>query len=130
MSHIYSAFDGLVPDAKVPEPWYVCLMEKSYTYGGPEEGGWYRNSTILVKYKECTSEEQANSLKERVEQLAEELNQQARKTHGEYCLRTMEWLYSRGLDADFLPEPDGPNEYYVLVSQGIPENSYGPTRYE
>lgn len=130
MSYIESAFDAIIPDAILPQEWYVCLMEKTSTYGGPEEGGWWRHDSILVKYKEFPSEETANKAAESVRKLAEEMSAEERGIHGEYCLRSMEWLEARGLDADFLPEPDGPSEYYVLVCEEIPQNYYSPSEYE
>ena len=62
--------------------------------------------------------------------LAKELTEQDRRTHDQACLDSMEWLESRGLEASFLPEPDGESEYVVLVLQQIPEPSFGPSHYE
>jgi hypothetical protein len=32
----------------------------------------------------------------------------------------MEWLEERGLDADYLPEDDGPSNYRVIVCDELP----------
>lgn len=128
--YLQSAFDAICKEAKQPEGCYVCLMERVQRYGGPEEGGWWTEDHVLVAYQWCATEEEASAIRERVEALAAELQGEAHREHGEYCLRSMEWLDARGLDADFLPEPDGPSEFYVAVEQGLPSNTFGPTHYE
>lgn len=90
-------------------------------YGGPQEGGWWGVDTEVVAYHECISEEEANRLKDEVEKLAQELNAEARKTYGEQCLREME-LEERG---HVLPEPDGPEEYKIVICQTVPEAQRG-----
>jgi len=54
---------------------------------------------------------------------------EAKKAYGEQCVREMEWLDARMLDADYLPEPDGPSDFSVLVIDSVPENSYGSRQY-
>lgn len=125
MSYIQEAFHKVCEDAKQTENWYVCLMEKSPFYGGPEEGGWQGEDHLLHAYKEFPSEEIANRVKQEVEKLAKEMTEEARKQYGQHCLQQMEWLDARMLDADYLTEPDGPSEFYVMVTQEIPQNHYG-----
>lgn len=127
MSYIQSAFEALLPDAIESESWYVVLTEYTTSYGGPEEGGWFRHDQIVVSFKEFPSEELATAMADRVRELAKELEHQASMEHGEYCLRTMEWLEERGLDADFLPEPDGPSTFNVSVTNEVPQNYYDNT---
>jgi hypothetical protein len=129
-AYLQSAFDAVCKDAKRPEGFYVCLMEKQQVYGGPEEGGWWRTNRVLVAYQHFDTEEQANAAADAVRKLAEELKQQSRREHGKQCLREMDWLHARRLDADFLPEPDGPNEYYVEVGDSLPSNYYDSAVYE
>lgn len=129
-TYLESAFNALIEDAIEPESWYVCLMENRSRYLGPYEGGTWVDDSFLVKYKEFPSEELANKAAEKIRELAEELSAEESRSYGEYCVRTMEWLEARGLDADFLPEPDGPTKYYVCVTDTIPENSIGATSYE
>jgi hypothetical protein len=130
MAHyIHEAFHRVCLQAKAPETWYVCLMEKAQFYGGPEEGGWWGTDTFLSAYQEFPTEEAAEAAAEEVRKLADELSKQSRREHGRQCLRETEWLEARGLDADYLPEPDGPSEYHVLVSRGLPEGSRGCRQY-
>lgn len=125
-----AAFDGVVPDAKRPERWYLCLISRYQRYGGPEEGGWWQTMSSVEKYKEFMSKELAEEAKEKVEALAKELTEESRKEHGEMCLRQMEWLEARGLEADYFPENDGPEEYMVLVCDELPVYDNTPAHYE
>jgi hypothetical protein len=124
-SCLREAFDQVCENAKQAESWYVVLMERVPFYGGPEEGGWYGNDNIVQAYKEYPSEELAQKAADQVHKLAQELSQNSLRQYGDQCLREMGWLGARGLDADYLPEPDGPSEFYVLVTQNVPENIYG-----
>lgn len=130
MSYIREAFEQALKDAKPAQGYYVTLMEAESYYGGPEEGGWWGTNHTIVSYKYFQTEEEAQAAKETIEKLAEELEADSQREYGEQCLREMDWLEARGLDADYLPEPDGPSRYYVVVSEGLPESSYGPTHYE
>ena len=40
--------------------------------------------------------------------------------YGDHCGRQMEWLEARGLEADYFPEDDGPEEYSVSVYSELP----------
>lgn len=128
-SYLQEAFNQVCKEAKQPECWYVVLMESTRVYAGPWEGGTWVTDTFIVAYQEFPSEKLASHAAWEIEKLASELQNQARASHGEYCLRTMEWLDARGLDADFLPEPDGPSEYYVRVCEELPVESRGPREY-
>jgi hypothetical protein len=130
MSYIRQAFEAVCKEAKQAEGWYVVLMEDRPYYGGPEEGGWWGTDTTIVAYQLFPTEEQARAAGDKVQKLAAELEAEAVRAHGQQCLRELDWLEARGLEADFLPEPDGPARYTVLVTQGLPEPSYGPRRYE
>lgn len=130
MSYIQQAFELVCKERKEAGLWYVCLFERAQYYGGPEEGGWWGHDNILLSYQEFNDEELAKQVAAKVEETAKELAAIARRNHGEHCLRQMEWLDARGLDADFLPEDDGPSDYYVRVCESFPESSYGPRHYE
>lgn len=130
MSYLQEAFNLVCSEAKEPETWYVTLMQEERYYGGPEEGGWWGTNTHIVAYQAFLSEELARIAAEEVRKLAKELEEEARKEHGDQCLRELEWLDARGLDADWLPEPDGPDTYEVIVSQSLPQEARGPTHYE
>lgn len=114
------AFDSVCPDASKPKTWYVCLISSYQAYGGPEEGGWWQTISNIEKYKVFMSEELAIEASEKIKALAEELSQRSQAEYGEHCLNQMEWLEARGLDSDFLPENDGPNEYHVSVCDELP----------
>lgn len=105
-------------------------MEKEQYYGGPEEGGWWGTNVYVVAYQKFLILSEAEKAVEAIEKLARELQEESQKEYGEQCLREMKWLDDRGLDADYLPESDGPSEFYVLLSEGFPEESRGPTHYE
>lgn len=128
---IKEAFFEACDDAKAPEGSYVSLYRKSQYYGGPEEGGWYGTDCTILAYKYYPTEEAAAAALEQVEKLAQEKTQEAKMVYGEQCLREMDWLESRGLDSDYLREPDGPDEFYVLIESTPGSNcSIGPRRYE
>lgn len=130
MSHLRQAFEHLCEAAKPAQHWYVSLIEDVQFYGGPEEGGWWGTDSVLIAYQHCETEERANALQEEIEKFAQELTAEARKAHGEHCLRQLNWLEERGLDADFLPEDDGPSKYRVTVTEHIPKSRYGRRHYE
>jgi len=120
MSHIREAFDSVCEGATKAGCWYVTLIESWQCCGGPEEGGWWFTRRKLVAFKEYPSESLAEAAALAVAELAKELRRAALAAHGEYCLSTMDWLNARGLDADFLPDPDGASEYGVLVCGELP----------
>lgn len=124
-----SAFNAVCKTAKTAETWYVVLMESVPFYGGAEEGGWWGRDSYVRAFQEFPSEELADAAAEKCRALADELSAQSRRDYGQQCLREMAWLEARGLDADFLLEPDGESEFYVLVSQGIPQETRGCRQY-
>lgn len=128
--YLQSAFDAVCKEAKQASGWYVALVERSSRYGGPEEGGWWTTDTHILAYQYYSTEEQAKAAKDAVEKLAEELKTEARKEFGNQCLREMDWCEERGLEPDYLPEPDGPSDYFVMMTEGFPQESRGPTHYE
>lgn len=126
---IKEAFEKVTNDFVPASRYYLILIQDIPFHGGPEEGGWWGNDSVVVAYKEYVSEELAEEAKASVLALAEELNKEEKDQYGRQCLNEMEWLDNRGLDADYLPEPDGPSEYRVMISDSIPENSYGERSY-
>lgn len=129
-TYLQEAFNQVCDEAKTPEEWFVCLMEIDRVYLGPEEGGTWGDDVTVVAFQEFPSVELAERAKEKILELAHELSEQSRREHGRYCLETMEWLDRRGLDADYLPEPDGPTEYVVRVTNGIPTDHRACRHYE
>lgn len=127
---IEQAFNEICTEHKQAERWFVVLKESVPFYIGPEEGGTWGSDTIVIAYQEYASEELAEEAKEKVEKLAKQYTEDSRKAFGQQCLNEMEWLDKRGLDADYLPEPNGHSEYYVTVEESVPQNRYGCRHYE
>ena len=130
MSYIEDAFREVVADGKIPSKWYVCLCSTQRCYGGPEEGGWWYDATDLHEYAEYADIDTANAVAEKVRERAAELSLADRRLRDEGCLRQMEWLEARGLDADYLPEPNGHEEYFVSVTETLPVFDNQKPRYE
>jgi hypothetical protein len=122
------AFDQIATTTKCGKH-FVVLTEVQEYYGGPEEGGWWGHDYIPIKFAAYGSLEEAEAVAKRVQSLAEKLNRQAYRSWGDDCARECEWLDARGLDSDYLPEPDGPNRYYVDVLDHIPQPKYGDRYY-
>jgi len=120
LGFIFTSFDAICTTAKEPETWYVCLIESSQAYGGPEEGGWWFDVSTLAKYQEFASETEAKKAANQIYSLADELTREARHTHSRYCERQCDWLEERGLDADYFPENDGPSSFRVWVGTELP----------
>jgi hypothetical protein len=125
-----TAFDAICTNSKEPESWYVCLIESSQSYGGPEEGGWWFGVSTLAKYQEFASETEAKKAANRIYSLAEELTREAQHSHGLYCERQCDWLEARGLEADYFPENDGPSLFRVWVGTELPVFDMTRQRYE
>ena len=128
--YVEAAFNAICTEAREPEWYYVCLIESYQRYGGPEEGGWWQTMSNVVKWQQYASRELADDAAERIRVLAGELTDMARSTYGEHCLRQMEFLEARGLDADYFPENDGPDEYHVDVCDRLPVFDNTPAHYE
>jgi hypothetical protein len=94
---------------------YVSLYAAVPFYGGPEEGGWWGEDTELVGYKFYPAKETAELILKKIKTLAESLTLQSHRDYGEQCLRDMDWLDERGLEADYLPEPDGETKFYAVI---------------
>ena len=120
MSYIQSAFQSICNKNEPSQQWAVVLTVQTSVYGGPEEGGWWRESSEVVAYQWYQTKGQAKYALKGVQKLAAELNQSAQAQYGEYCQNTLEMLENRGLEPSFLAEPDGPEVYNCFVSREIP----------
>jgi len=120
---ISDAFHQVCNEAKVAGNFYVSLYSSQPYYGGPEEGGWWGSDTVLEAYQRFDSEEAAEAAREQVEALAAKMNREAKQRFGEQCLREMEWCDNRGVDYDYLPEPDGEESYFVTIEASPGEQS-------
>jgi hypothetical protein len=126
---IAKAFHKVCSEVKEAVGHYVVLMETAPYYGGPEEGGWCGEDKVVVAYQKYATKEAADNAAKAVEKMAEELNQEAKKTYGKQCLLETEWLEARGLEDSYLKEPDGETVYSVYVTDTLPENKYGSRHY-
>lgn len=115
MSDLKQAFLQVCDDATPPKRAYVSLYLNEQGYGGPEEGGWYYTDTTLIAYQLCLTEEEANVKREAAEALAAQSTKDAQDTFNRGCAAQCEWLEARNLDDDYLPEPGGPDTYWVAV---------------
>ena len=119
---ISAAFHAVAPDASKRAPFAVTLYVSTPFYGGPEEGGWWGRDVEMIAWRAYPSLALAEQAAERMEQEAENMAKNATRAHGEQCQREMEWCDARGVDYDYLPEPDGPATYFIRVE---PEDSVG-----
>src|SRR5690606_21505625 len=92
-------------------------------YGGPEEGGWWGEDIILEQYQYCQSSALALDLLIRIEQEIKEKNRASKQQYGDYLLQQTEWLDARGLEDSYLREPDGEEQYIVLLEAYPGEHS-------
>lgn len=114
-SFIGESFKRVCKETKQRESFYLSLYVRDPFYGGPEEGGWRGEDVVLEATQEFPTQEAVDNASCDAEKLAVELSRQARKQFGERCAEEMDWLEERGLDADFLPEPDGEKKYFMVV---------------
>lgn len=131
-SHLQRAFESVCKEAvAVSDGYHVSLYEKRPFYGGPEEGGWWGNDVVLVATQRFATEELAKAALKEVSKLANQLSSEAKKAFGEQCLREIAWLDARGLESDFLGEPDGESTYHVRI-ESVPgsHESRGLRHYE
>jgi len=119
-SYYNEAFHEALDEVQEPQRWFLCLIRTCQAYGGPEEGGWWYTVAEVVAFREYATQQEAEAGKARVTALADEYSEGGRRRHGDQCLREMEWCEERGLEADYLPEPDGPDQYEVAVYQEVP----------
>lgn len=116
---LQEAFLQVCREAQPPPGHYLSLYARQPFFGGPQEGGWWGEDVVLVASQAFPSEEALEAARVAVEALAVQLSQEARRAFDAYCLRTTEWLESRGLDADFLPEVDGETQYMVVTETEV-----------
>jgi hypothetical protein len=127
---IEQAFYSICEKAKKTGKHYLVLWIDCPYYGGPEEGGWWGSDTMPVAYQEFDTMQEAENAMDDVLDLATKLTDEARSEYGDGCLKSMQWLDERGLDADYLPEPDGHSNYFVSIIDCLPSASYGSRHYE
>jgi len=115
-TYIQSAFETICANRQRPEGVWLSLYARVPFYGGPEEGGWWGNDTILEATQQFGFTDEAEAARVRVEQLAKDISEQARRDYGKQCNDEIEWCDARGIDHEtFLREPDGPTRYFVVL---------------
>lgn len=129
--YVRHAFEEVIKDATQAEDSeiYVSLYVEVPFYGGPEEGGWWGADVELVSFKKFPSEEAAKATHAKVGELCTSLSKEAKDQYGDHCLRSMDWLDERGLDADYLPEPDGPTKFWVVTEAHLGSQARKDDRY-
>jgi hypothetical protein len=129
--YINAAYTKVCQEAESSEDRFVSLYESHRYYGGPEEGGWYGTDRRLVKTARFSSQSTADRVAERITKLAEEMTAESKRAWAEQRSRECDWCEARGLDADYLPEPDGGTEYFVVIENVAgSRESRGPRYYE
>ncbi|QTF81861.1 hypothetical protein SEA_GUEY18_76 [Gordonia phage Guey18] len=129
--YIQAAFEKVCNESVSVQNWYVSLYQNVPYYGGPEEGGWWGSDTEIVAYQQFLTEEDAKAALDKVRKLADEYTQQAANEFNLQCANECEWLEERGLEADYLPEPDGSISFWVTIEQKVGQfNEEGTRGYE
>jgi len=114
---ISEAFFSVCKNARPAKRVFVSLYVRTPYYVGPEEVGWWGEDNSLVAYHECDTEDQAEAIRAEVEKLASDLSKEAQRGFHRACAAQMEWLKSRGLESDALPEVDGEESYFVTTEE-------------
>lgn len=129
--YIQAAYRKVCRDASASDERFVSLYEESQYYGGPEEGGWYGTDMRLVETQRYASEATAYAVYTQIEEAAKSMTADSRAAWAQRCSAEMDWCEDRGLDADYLPEPDGPSEYRVVIEAVAGSRECrGPRHYE
>lgn len=106
----------------------VVLLGKSY-YGGPEEGGWWGKDWYRIHYRGFDTEEQAYAYRDELREVYK--SDDLYREWCANCAAELEMCENRGIDVDTLGEDDGPDDYWVYVSEELPEAvEYGVRHYE
>jgi hypothetical protein len=115
---IQLAFAEVCSEAQTPKAYYVSLYKTIPFYGGPEEGGWWGNDTVLEASQWFPTEEQATAALDAVKKLAVELSAKAKRQYGDDCNAQLREAELRGMDAnDLYGEVDGESNYWVTMEQ-------------
>lgn len=120
--YIQASFEKICTEAsslykKEPPRFFVTLYERIPFYGGPEEGGWWGIDAVIVSSQEFSSYDEALAVHDNVQRLAKELTESSRIEFQQRMSRETDWLDARGLDSDYLPEPDGESSFFVVVEK-------------
>lgn len=117
MSHIEQAFYEVCKNAQPVKGSWISLYVTVPYYGGAEEGGWWGADVELVASQWADTPEQAEAMLDAVKTMAAELSGKARQSFYQQCRAECDWLDARGLDSDYLLEPDGEEKYLVTTEE-------------
>lgn len=131
MGFLHAAFDEVCRKAENADETFVSLYERTCEYGGPEEGGWWRHDMVLLKTAKFPTQAVAERVAAQVASRASQMSAESKRAWAERCSREVDWCDERGLDADYLPEPDGPSEFEVVIEKVAGSRAYrAPRVYE
>ncbi len=111
------AFRAVCTEAEPADPHYVSLYVENRCYGGPEDGGWYYDRCTLESSQWYPTRELAEAAMAEIEKKAKELTRDASIQYGRAMQEQVDWCEARGLDADYLTENDGADEYVVRIEK-------------
>lgn len=114
-SALQDAFHEMFPQVESPEAHFVTLYEVKSLYGGPEEGGWWYDWYTPIATKQVPTEDMALELQAKIRKRAEEMRKESAREWARSMRESCEWAEARGLDPADLPEPDGPDNFVVMV---------------
>jgi len=128
---IQEAFFEVCKDADPAKSIYVSLYAKQPFYGGPEEGGWWGNDHKLIAYQQFPTQDAADAAEAKINELAKQYTDDARRGHGEQCRAELDWCEAKGIDDSnsVFGEVDGPAEYYVRQEETPGEAESEGTRH-
>ena len=128
--YIQAAFHSVCAEA-TGAAHYVSLYRVESYYGGPEEGGWWGRDYRLESSQRFATADEAEAAAEAARALARELKRDASAAWARGCAAELDAAEARGIDADALPESDGPDSFEVRVeSRPGRAESRGPRHYE
>jgi hypothetical protein len=124
MDSTREAFFQVCTEAERREDVFVTLYCDDRFFGGPEEGGWYGTDTRLIASQRVYSRQIGDQIAAQAKELADKLTRDAEDDRNRQCAAECEWLEARGLDDDFLPQPNGGERYWIAVEaeQGAAES--------
>lgn len=126
MSFIKAAFEEVTRHCVGGER-FVTLYQCEQVYGGPEEGGWWRTIITVVQTMKYANADDAYAAFSRISAVAQAKSEASKRQYGERCQSECEWCEARGLDADYLGEPDGPTQFFVAIELTAGEQAVTPS---
>lgn len=115
-STLQDAFNEIFPDADLRiDSFFVTLYEVQSLYGGPEEGGWWYDWYTPIATKQVATQEMAEMLQKKIRSRAAEMRKEAESEWARQMRESCDWAEARGLDPADMDEPDGPDNFVVMI---------------